>query len=130
MQGLATWLKSSDWLLKGIKREIERRAGVGAKPCKIWGRTGFLAFRGKAIWRCWMRFVKSTRGQLDFVNCRNEGGAAFMAAAWGKLTGSPEISMVTRGPGVTNASIGIHTAMQFRADDLLCRSGRDRHEGP
>ena len=44
--------------------------------------------------------------------CRNEGGAAFMAAAWGKLTGSHGICFVTRGPGVTNASIGIHTAMQ------------------
>ena len=35
-----------------------------------------------------------------------------MAAAWGKLTGSPGLCFVTRGPGVTNASIGIHTAMQ------------------
>lgn len=55
------------------------------------------------------------RGKLDFVLCRNEGGAAFMASAWGKLTGSPGICMVTRGPGVTNASIGIHTAMQDSA---------------
>ncbi|MBB5223110.1 acetolactate synthase-1/2/3 large subunit [Amaricoccus macauensis] len=51
-------------------------------------------------------------GRLDFVLCRNEGGAAFMAAAWGKLTGEPGLCFVTRGPGVTNASIGIHTAMQ------------------
>lgn len=51
-------------------------------------------------------------GRLDFVLCRNEGGAAFMAAAWGKLTGSPGLCFVTRGPGATNASIGIHTAMQ------------------
>ncbi len=56
--------------------------------------------------------LHDTGGQLDFVLCRNEGGAAFMAAAWGKLTGSPGICFVTRGPGVTNASIGIHTAMQ------------------
>ena len=56
-----------------------------------------------------------TQGQLDFVLCRNEGGAAFMAAAWGKLTGSPGLCFVTRGPGVTNASIGIHTAMQDSA---------------
>ena len=64
-----------------------------------------------------------TRGQLDFVNCRNEGGAAFMAAAWGKLTGSPGICMVTRGPGVTNASIGIHTAMQDSAP-MICFVGQ------
>lgn len=53
-----------------------------------------------------------TVGTFDFVNCRNEGGASFMAAAWGKLTGEPGICMVTRGPGATNASIGVHTAMQ------------------
>lgn len=56
--------------------------------------------------------LHDTAGTLDFVLCRNEGGAAFMAAAWGKLTGQPGICLVTRGPGVTNASIGIHTAMQ------------------
>lgn len=55
------------------------------------------------------------KGRFDFVNCRNEGGAAFMAAAWGKLTGKPGLCFVTRGPGVTNASIGIHTAMQDSA---------------
>ncbi|MCB1384546.1 MAG: thiamine pyrophosphate-binding protein [Nitratireductor sp.] len=56
--------------------------------------------------------LHDTKGRLDFILCRNEGGAAFMAEAWGKLTGTPGICMVTRGPGVTNASIGIHTAMQ------------------
>ncbi|PZN52083.1 MAG: thiamine pyrophosphate-binding protein, partial [Proteobacteria bacterium] len=56
--------------------------------------------------------LHDTRGKLDFVLCRNEGGAAFMASAYGKLTGSPGICFVTRGPGATNASIGIHTAMQ------------------
>lgn len=60
-----------------------------------------------------------TGGRLDFTLCRNEGGAAFMAAAWGKLTGSPGICMVTRGPGVTNASIGIHTAMQDSAPMIV-----------
>jgi len=60
-----------------------------------------------------------TPGRLDFVLCRNEGGASFMAAAWGKLTGSPGICFVTRGPGATNASIGVHTAMQDSAPMLL-----------
>jgi acetolactate synthase I/II/III large subunit len=59
------------------------------------------------------------RGQLDFILCRNEGGAAFMAAAWGKLTRSPGLCFVTRGPGVTNASIGIHTAMQDSAPMIV-----------
>lgn len=67
--------------------------------------------------------LHDTAGRLDFVNCRNEGGAAFMAAAWGKLTGSPGICMVTRGPGATNASIGIHTAMQDSAP-MICFVGQ------
>jgi len=63
--------------------------------------------------------LHDTAGQLDFVLCRQEGGAAFMAAAWGKLTGQPGICMVTRGPGATNASIGVHTALQDSAPMLL-----------
>lgn len=50
--------------------------------------------------------------RFRFVGCRNEGGGAFMAEAYGKLTGKPGVLFVTRGPGATNASIGIHTAMQ------------------
>lgn len=49
---------------------------------------------------------------FDLVSCRQEGGAAYMAAAWGKLTGEPGLCFVTRGPGATNAAVGIHTAMQ------------------
>ena len=52
------------------------------------------------------------RAQIEFVTCRQEGGAAFMAEAHGKLTGRPGVCMVTRGPGATNASIGLHTAFQ------------------
>lgn len=63
--------------------------------------------------------LHDTSGQLDFVLCRNEGGAGFMAAAWGKLTGSPGICMVTRGPGATNAAIGVHTAMQDSVPMIL-----------
>lgn len=44
--------------------------------------------------------------------CRQEGGAAMMADAYGKLTGRPGVCMVTRGPGATNASAGIHVAAQ------------------
>ena len=52
------------------------------------------------------------RGQIRFIACRQEGGAAFMAEAQGKLGGGPGICFVTRGPGATNASIGLHTAFQ------------------
>ena len=52
------------------------------------------------------------RDRIRFVINRQEGGAAFMAEAAGKLTGRPGVCFVTRGPGATNASIGVHTAFQ------------------
>ncbi|MDD2917820.1 thiamine pyrophosphate-binding protein [Rhodoferax sp.] len=52
------------------------------------------------------------RDQISFIINRQEGGAAFMAEAQGKLTGRPGVCFVTRGPGATNASIGVHTAFQ------------------
>jgi acetolactate synthase-1/2/3 large subunit len=52
------------------------------------------------------------RERIRFIGCRHEGGAAFMAEAQGKLSGRPGICFVTRGPGATNASIGLHTAFQ------------------
>ncbi|WP_439527054.1 thiamine pyrophosphate-dependent enzyme [Roseovarius mucosus] len=63
--------------------------------------------------------LHDTAGRLDFTLCRQEGGAAFMAAAYGKLTGRPGICWVTRGPGATNAAIGVHTAMQDSAPMIL-----------
>src|SRR6185503_17394006 len=50
--------------------------------------------------------------KIQFVICRQEGGAAYMADAYGKLTGRPGVCFATRGPGATNASLGIHTAYQ------------------
>ena len=50
--------------------------------------------------------------QIDFIVCRQEGGAAMMADAFGKLTGRPGVCFVTRGPGATNASSGVHIAFQ------------------
>jgi acetolactate synthase-1/2/3 large subunit len=49
---------------------------------------------------------------INLVVCRQEGGVTNMADAWGKMTGKPGIAFVTRGPGATNASVGIHTAHQ------------------
>ena len=59
------------------------------------------------------------RDQIKFVICRQEGGAANMADAYGKLTGRPGICFVTRGPGATNASLGIHTAHQDSTPVIL-----------
>ncbi|QWD63195.1 thiamine pyrophosphate-binding protein [Polynucleobacter sp. MWH-UH2A] len=50
--------------------------------------------------------------QFQFITCRQEGGAAYMAEAYGKLTGKPGVLMVTRGPGASNAMVGVHTAYQ------------------
>lgn len=56
--------------------------------------------------------MHSHKNDMRFIICRQEGGAAFMADAYSKLTGKPGVLMVTRGPGATNASVGIHTARQ------------------
>ena len=52
------------------------------------------------------------RDKLKFIVCRQEGGASYMAEAYGKLTGEPGVLMVTRGPGATNGAIGVHTGFQ------------------
>jgi acetolactate synthase-1/2/3 large subunit len=56
---------------------------------------------------------------IRFIVTRQEGGAAFMADAYGKMTGKPGICFVTRGPGATNASIGVHTAYQDSSPMIL-----------
>lgn len=56
---------------------------------------------------------------IRFIINRQEGGAAFMADAYGKMTGRPGICFVTRGPGATNASIGVHTAHQDSTPMIL-----------
>jgi acetolactate synthase I/II/III large subunit len=49
---------------------------------------------------------------VRLITCRHEASAANMAEAYGKLTGRPGVCMVTRGPGATQASVGVHTAFQ------------------
>jgi acetolactate synthase-1/2/3 large subunit len=68
---------------------------------------------------------------IQTVTCRQEGGAAFMACADGAMTGRPGVCFVTRGPGATNASIGVHVAFQDSQPMILFigdvdRSLRDR----
>ncbi|WOK37368.1 thiamine pyrophosphate-binding protein [Sphingomonas sp. C3-2] len=69
--------------------------------------------------------------QIETVICRQEGGVTFMAEADGAMTGRPGIAFVTRGPGATNASIGVHVAMQDSTPMILfigdvARGDRDR----
>jgi acetolactate synthase-1/2/3 large subunit len=63
---------------------------------------------------------------IDLVVCRQEGGAAFMACADGTLTHRPGVTFVTRGPGATNASIGVHVAMQDSQPMILFVGDVDR----
>ena len=57
--------------------------------------------------------------EIKLIVCRQEGGAAYMAEAYGKMTSRPGICFVTRGPGATNASIGVHTAFQDSTPMIL-----------
>mgnify|MGYP000318190222 CR=1 FL=1 len=57
--------------------------------------------------------------KIRFISTRHESAASFMAEAYGKLTGEAGICFVTRGPGATNASIGVHTAMQNSSPMIL-----------
>ena len=69
--------------------------------------------------------------EIDLVVCRQEGGVSYMAEADGKMTGRPGVAFVTRGPGATNASIGVHVAHQDSTPMILfigdvARGDRDR----
>ncbi len=64
--------------------------------------------------------------EVQTVICRQEGGAAFMACADGAMIGRPGVCFVTRGPGATNASIGVHVAMQDSQPMLLFIGDVDR----
>jgi acetolactate synthase-1/2/3 large subunit len=69
--------------------------------------------------------------EIETIVCRQEGGVSYMADADGKMTGKPGIAFVTRGPGATNASAGVHVAFQDSTPMILFvgdldRSDRDR----
>ena len=63
--------------------------------------------------------LSETASTIQYISCRQEGGASFMAGAYARLTGKPGICFVTRGPGAANASIGVHTAYQDSAPMIL-----------
>ena len=63
---------------------------------------------------------------IEAVVCRQEGGVAYMADADGKMTGMPGVAFVTRGPGATNASAGVHVAMQDSTPMILFVGDLDR----
>lgn len=66
--------------------------------------------------------------EIHLVTCRQEGGAAFMAEAYAKVTGKPGVLLVTRGPGACNASIGVHTAFQDSTPMIVLVGQVARHQ--
>jgi acetolactate synthase I/II/III large subunit len=66
--------------------------------------------------------------EIRLITCRQEGGAAFMAEAYGKLTGKRGVLLVTRGPGACNASIGVHTAFQDSTPMVVLVGQVARHQ--
>ncbi len=72
--------------------------------------------------------IYSRQNNIRFITCRQEGGAAYMADAWANATGKPGVCFVTRGPGVANASIGLHTAYQGSSPMLLLIGQIPRHQ--
>ena len=72
--------------------------------------------------------IYERQNKIRFVTCRQEGGAAYMADGWANATGRLGICFVTRGPGVANASIGLHTAFQGSTPMLLLIGQIPRHQ--
>lgn len=63
--------------------------------------------------------LRRQRNRFRLVSVRQEGGGAFAAEAYGKLTGKPAAVLVSRGPGASNAAVGLHTARQDSTPLLL-----------
>ena len=63
--------------------------------------------------------LDQVKDEFDLVVCRHEGGASYMAQAYGRMTGKPGLCMVTRGPGACNALIGVSTAAQESTPMIL-----------
>lgn len=104
----------------GGKLLVESLIALGARTCFGVPGESYLAV---------LDALHDSTGRLDYVLCRNEGGAAFMASAYGKLTGSPGICFVTRGPGVTNSIAAAFTRSlcnrpgRYRNGSVLTRFG-------
>ncbi len=107
-----TYNNLADALMKPSDSTLTRTGGqLLVDALKVHGVDMAFGVPGESYLSVLDAFYES-RDDIKFVICRQEGGAANMADAYGKLTGRPGICFVTRGPGATNASIGIHTAFQ------------------
>ncbi len=97
----------------------ERNGGqILMQQLRIHGARRIFMVPGESYLPC-IDALNDHQGAIQPIVCRQEGGAAYMAEAYGKLTGEPGICFVTRGPGATNASIGVHTAFQDSTPMIL-----------
>ncbi len=85
---------------------------------KIHGTRRIFMVPGESYLPC-IDALNEHREAIEPIVCRQESGAAYMAEAYGKLTGEPGVCFVTRGPGASNASIGVHTAYQDSTPMIL-----------
>ncbi|OZI64194.1 thiamine pyrophosphate-binding protein [Bordetella genomosp. 1] len=97
----------------------ERNGGqILMQQLRIHGARRIFMIPGESYLPC-IDALNEHTGAIEPIVCRQESGAAYMAEAYGKLTGEPGICFVTRGPGATNASIGVHTAFQDSTPMIL-----------
>ncbi|MBP0593674.1 thiamine pyrophosphate-binding protein [Paraburkholderia sp. LEh10] len=99
---------------------LSRRNGgqILMQQLRIHGTRRIFLVPGESYLPC-IDALNEHRGVIEPIACRQESGAAYMAESLGKLTGEPGICFVTRGPGATNASIGVHTAFQDSTPMIL-----------
>ncbi|MEB2400247.1 MAG: thiamine pyrophosphate-binding protein [Alcaligenaceae bacterium] len=101
------------------RSDVERNGGqILMQQLRIQGVRRLFMVPGESYLPC-IDALNEHVDAIQAVVCRQESGAAYMAEAYGKLTGEPGICFVTRGPGATNASIGVHTAFQDSTPMIL-----------
>ncbi len=103
-----------------MKNELQLRSGgqLLVDALKVHGADTAFCVPGESYLAV-LDALYDAREAIKLIVCRQEGGAANMAEAYGKLTGKPGICMVTRGPGASNAAIGVHTAFQDSTPMIL-----------
>lgn len=103
-------------------RSQDSRARTGAQPLvdalRIQGVDTIFCVPGESFLSV-LDALRDAKDEIRLIVCRHEGAAANMAEAHGKLTGTPGICMVSRVPGATHASIGVHTAKQDSTPMIL-----------
>lgn len=101
-----------------ISRPRRNGGQILMQQLRIHGARRLFMIPGESYLPC-IDALNEHRDAIEPIVCRQESGAAYMAEAYGKLTGEPGICFVTRGPGATNASIGVHTAFQDSTPMIL-----------